>query len=795
MKTKSNPFLRLAIAPATWLFALGLAHAQGPYTLHFDLNGTTAGSGVTANSNTVWWSALQNINQWAIGDGSGTAVTTNVNATVDSVANALSFNNPSSTTRVKSVVFSAGNDLSGINYLVRTETRNYFVQDLTVSSGNLTLEQSGSQIAFGVASNPTITVHNGASFANTSKDLNMNGRNVTMDIQGTATASTTGMRGSTAATSALIKNGTGSFSINGPSSYNGSTTVNGGTLKITDAQGLSFGAAVDLNVTQGAVTVTPGTGMTSATLDLSGNATFNKPITLDGTAVGGNSASLINSTAETTTVLDSGVSHVRFTNRGTGFTLDDLSTSPLSLSGGGTGATASIGVLQTWLGSFSLTDGGSGYTVGNDITINGGGATQTVIYRVLTVDGTGKILTVQHQRSGIGYTSSWGLSFSGGSGTGVEFTFNDNFAVNSIRMTEAGTGYTSAPTFTSSSGASFVGTAAISSLSLTGTNNQIGGDGNLVINTAIGQTAPGAGFAKIGTGTLVISGTNSYTGTSTVKAGTLDITGSLASGSSVTVGGSGNTGTPTLTGTGTVGGSLAIAAAGSGAAGTVNPGSIGGIGTLSTGATTIAGTYACDLNATTSDVLAVTGTLNLTGSTLAVNALATPVATTYTIATSTNGVSGSFTGLPEGATLTISGVSYTISYAAAGGNQVILTKAASSGYTGWANANGATGQTVDQDHDNDGVKNGIEYFMGESGNTFTSTPALNASNVITWTMGDAYNGVYGTDYRVQTSSDLTIWEPVAVGDVTIDNTAPGKSLTYTLTGSGKRFVRLVVNPN
>jgi fibronectin-binding autotransporter adhesin len=558
MKLKSNPFLRLAIAPATWLLTLGLAHAQGPYTLHFDLNGTTAGSGVTEGSNTVWWSALSNANQWAIGDGSGTAVTTNVNATIDSVANALSFNNSSATSRVKSVVFSAGNDLSGINYLVRTETRNYFVQDLTVSSGNLTLEQSGSQIAFGVASNPTITVHNGASLAVTSKTFSTSGRTVTMDIQGTATASTIGFLGTTAATGAVTKNGTGSLSVTGPSTYNGATVVNGGTLKITDARGLSFGAGVDHNVTQGAVTVTPGTGMTSATLDLNGNATFNKPITLNGTTTGGNSASLINSTVGTTAVLDSGVSRVAFSNRGTGFTLANLTTSPLTLSGGGgSGATARINLLQTVPGSFTLANGGTGYAVGQDISINGGGATQTVLYRVTAVDGNGAITAVNHQRTGIGYTSSSGLTFTGGTGTGATFTFNDNFAENSISMTTAGTGYTSTPTFTSSSGGSFAGTAAISSLSLTGTNNQIGGDGNLTINAAIGQTASGAGFSKIGAGTLVLSGTNSYTGATTVSAGKLVINGNISTSSLTTVqnggmlGGSGTVGAVTLLAGGT----------------------------------------------------------------------------------------------------------------------------------------------------------------------------------------------------------------------------------------------------
>lgn len=128
------------------------------------------------------------------------------------------------------------------------------------------------------------------------------------------------------------------------------------------------------------------------------------------------------------------------------------------------------------------------------------------------------------------------------------------------------------------------------------------------------------------------------------------------------------------------------------------------------------------------------------------------------------------------------------------GSGTLTVTSGPAGYSTWASTN-APGQTVSQDHDNDGVANGIEYFMGLSGNGFTANPALNASNNIIWTMGDNYTGAYGTDYAVQTSSDLTNWTAVPVGNVSIDNIAPGKSVSYTLTGSGKRFVRLLVNPD
>jgi autotransporter-associated beta strand protein len=120
---------------------------------------------------------------------------------------------------------------------------------------------------------------------------------------------------------------------------------------------------------------------------------------------------------------------------------------------------------------------------------------------------------------------------------------------------------------------------------------------------------------------------------------------------------------------------------------------------------------------------------------------------------------------------------------------VSVTTGPVAGYSAWADAN-APGQTMEQDHDNDGVDNGIEYFMGLSGSAFTANPAA-VSGTVTWPMGATYAGAYGTDYKVQTSGNLSVWDDVAAGSVTI---TPGTSVAYTLpTGTGKLFVRLVVN--
>lgn len=126
-----------------------------------------------------------------------------------------------------------------------------------------------------------------------------------------------------------------------------------------------------------------------------------------------------------------------------------------------------------------------------------------------------------------------------------------------------------------------------------------------------------------------------------------------------------------------------------------------------------------------------------------------------------------------------------------GTGTLTVTASPTGGYSAWA-ALYAPGQTVDQDHDLDGMDNGAEYFMGATGSSFTANPGVVAGTV-TWPMGATYTGVYGTDYLIQTSANLTSWSLVPAGSLTI---SPGTSVSYTLpVGSPKLFTRLLVNPN
>ncbi len=128
------------------------------------------------------------------------------------------------------------------------------------------------------------------------------------------------------------------------------------------------------------------------------------------------------------------------------------------------------------------------------------------------------------------------------------------------------------------------------------------------------------------------------------------------------------------------------------------------------------------------------------------------------------------------------------------GTLTVTTGPGGGGYATWALAN-AGGQTTQMDFDNDGTSNGVEYFMNAAAG-FTANPQLNASNSITWPNGgNIPASAYGTQFVIQTSSDLATWTDVAIGDLAANTDGPAGSLTYTLTGASPRFVRLKVTPN
>lgn len=132
------------------------------------------------------------------------------------------------------------------------------------------------------------------------------------------------------------------------------------------------------------------------------------------------------------------------------------------------------------------------------------------------------------------------ISGGGGSGAAAKVwkSGGGSAGVSHIHMTAAGSGYTSVPTVVlnhADGAGNAVATAVLSSVTLTGTNNFIGGDGNLNIAAAIGESAAGSGFIKIGEGVTTLTGANTYTGPTVIREGRLAVSGSLSGETAITL--------------------------------------------------------------------------------------------------------------------------------------------------------------------------------------------------------------------------------------------------------------------
>lgn len=150
---------------------------------------------------------------------------------------------------------------------------------------------------------------------------------------------------------------------------------------------------------------------------------------------------------------------------------------------GGQQATVSV-ASYILFGFGSVGAGGTGYAVNDIVTMVGGTPTGTACkLKVLTVDGSGAILTFTSTGAGGGFTYSalpptGNNTWSGGTGTGFT-TANAVWHVNAFTITAAGSGYSAPPTVTLSpiTGTPTITTTTSATMTLTA------GAGQLLLDT------------------------------------------------------------------------------------------------------------------------------------------------------------------------------------------------------------------------------------------------------------------------------------------------------------------------
>ncbi len=322
----------------------------------------------------------------------------------------------------------------------------------------------------------------------------------------------------------LNKTGTGTLTLTGTNTYTGGTVINDGTVAVNSSASLG-NTSGGLTINAGTLQVT--TGFTSTRVITLGDAASTILVNASQTytvssAIGGTGT--LNKTGTGTLTLTG-------TNTYTGGTVINAGTvavnSSTSLGNTSGGLTINAGTLQVTTGFTStrlitLGDAASTIQVDPSQTYSMSGA----------IGGTGTL-----NKTGTGTLNlSGNNTFSGGvtlsTGT-VGIGHNAALGTGTLTLTGGITIQASGGARTVSNAVTLAGNFSIGgsndltfggAATLTGNRTiTVDSTGTTTFSGAIGQNAAGRSLTKAGTGTLVLSGSNSYSGATTINAGVVNI--------------------------------------------------------------------------------------------------------------------------------------------------------------------------------------------------------------------------------------------------------------------------------
>jgi len=325
-----------------------------------------------------------------------------------------------------------------------------------------------------------------------------------------------------AAASALTLSGTGTTTLNAANTYTGNTYLNSGTLVVGDASAL--GTTAGTLVLKGG-TLASGSAiiLNAKPVSLAGNVTIggSNDLTLSGAFTNSVGAwTDTNNKYNTLTVNNSGNTTLSGTlNLGAGFVMNVAGSGNITASG----VLSSTGGL-TYSGSGTMTLSNAANTYTGVTTVTGG----TLSVGTLANGGA---------NSGIGAATNAAtkLVVDGGTlkYTGAAVTTDRLFSVGGAGGTIDSSG-SGALTFGNSGAIGFANTPGTRTLTLAGTNT---GDNTLTSVLADAYGVYATGLAKSGAGKWILGGVNTYTGATTINAGTLALgaAGAINANSAITV--------------------------------------------------------------------------------------------------------------------------------------------------------------------------------------------------------------------------------------------------------------------
>lgn len=514
------------------------------------------------------------------------------------------------------------------------------------------------------------------------------------------------------------------------------TTVNADYLALTDENAATLGARLAIGndltfprpinvanastITTSAMVGTPG----SAGIDGNGN---NGDVTLSSGITG--SADLVKT--------------------GTGTLILGASNSfsgNLVVDGGGLRINASVGSVA----SFTVNAGAVLESNATNIFVGGHGIPMADT-RVIAVNGGTWIITGSHDARFGNVSLSNGATWTSNRGLGGYDALLANTSAGAATVAVANSGGNTSPSIMNGSGGIHLqGIQNFNVADVTGTPAA-----DLLVNMILGAQGTTGGDAggvrKIGAGTMTVTAANTYTGGTIVEAGTLLVNNAAGSGTgtgSVVV----NTGA-TLGGTGAISGSLTVENGG-----TLSPGA--SIESLDTGDLLLSSSSTVEMEIDSSgtpsvDTINVNGTATIAGSLSVSDIAGTPASlpggTKLTLITYSVGLSGEFTGRPEGSEFTLGPNTYIIRYQ---DSNAVTLEVKAGGYDDWAGqiTNGENLRT--QDADDDGFTNLQEFLFGTdpmaADGALTTVEKSGADLIIRWN-----ERASGATYRLLESATLT----------------------------------------